>query len=75
MEAERIPTQKAAVQSAERTNEVDGLQEMVVASGGIAASDWLHILPLVLLVRGLGLDMIGIARLSSALREVHAARA
>jgi two-component system, NarL family, sensor histidine kinase DesK len=44
-------------------------------SGGIAASDWLHILPLVLLVRGLGLDMIGIARLSSALREVHAARA
>jgi len=44
-------------------------------SGGIAVADWLHILPLVLLVRGLGLDMIGIARLSSALREVHAARA
>ncbi len=44
-------------------------------SGGIAASDWLHILPLVLLVRGLGLDMIGFVRLSSALREVHAARA
>jgi two-component system sensor histidine kinase DesK len=44
-------------------------------SGGIAVSDWLHILPLVLLVRGLGLDMIGIVRLSSALREVHAARA
>jgi two-component system sensor histidine kinase DesK len=44
-------------------------------SGNIAVSDWLHILPLVLLVRGLGLDMIGIARLSSALREVHAARA
>jgi len=44
-------------------------------SGGIAASDWLHILPLVLLVRGLGLDMIGITRLSGALREVHAARA
>ena len=38
------------------------------------AADWLHILPLVLLVRGLGLDMIGVARLSSALREVHAAR-
>jgi len=38
-------------------------------SGGIAAADWLHILPLVLLVRGLGLDMIGIARLSSALRK------
>jgi two-component system sensor histidine kinase DesK len=44
-------------------------------SGGIAASDWLHILPLVLLVRGLGLDMLGMARLSSALREVHTARA
>jgi two-component system, NarL family, sensor histidine kinase DesK len=44
-------------------------------SGSIPAADWLHILPLVLLVRGLGLDMIGIARLSSALREVHAARA
>jgi two-component system sensor histidine kinase DesK len=44
-------------------------------SGGIATSDWLHILPLVLLVRGLGLDMVGIVRLSSALREVHAARA
>jgi two-component system, NarL family, sensor histidine kinase DesK len=42
--------------------------------GGIAASDWLHIIPLVLLVRGLGLDMVGLARLSSALREVHAAR-
>jgi two-component system, NarL family, sensor histidine kinase DesK len=43
-------------------------------SGGIAASDWLHIIPLVLLVRGLGLDRIGLARLSSALREVHATR-
>jgi two-component system sensor histidine kinase DesK len=43
-------------------------------SGGIAQTDWLHILPLVLLVRGLGLDMIGIARLADALRELHAAR-
>jgi two-component system sensor histidine kinase DesK len=43
-------------------------------SGGITTADWLHILPLVLLVRGLGLDMLGLARLSSALREVHAAR-
>ena len=43
-------------------------------SGGIATSDWLHIIPLVLLVRGLGLDMTGLARLSSALREVHGAR-
>ncbi len=43
-------------------------------SGGLAASDWQHIIPLVLLVRGLGLDMFGLARLSKALREVHAAR-
>jgi two-component system, NarL family, sensor histidine kinase DesK len=43
--------------------------------GGIATADWLHILPLVLLVRGLGLDMIGLVRLASALREIHAARA
>ena len=46
----------------------------ILLSGSITAADWLHILPLVLLVRGLGLDMIGITRLSSALREVHAAR-
>jgi two-component system sensor histidine kinase DesK len=46
----------------------------VGVSGGIARTDWLHILPLVLLVRGLGLDMIGIARLADALRELHAAR-
>jgi two-component system sensor histidine kinase DesK len=43
-------------------------------SGGITRTDWLHILPLVLLVRGLGLDMIGIARLADALQELHAAR-
>jgi two-component system, NarL family, sensor histidine kinase DesK len=43
-------------------------------AGGIGAADWLHIVPLVLLVRGLGLDMAGLARLASALREVHAAR-
>jgi two-component system sensor histidine kinase DesK len=43
-------------------------------SGGLARTDWLHLLPLVLLVRGLGLDMIGIARLADALRELHAAR-
>jgi two-component system, NarL family, sensor histidine kinase DesK len=42
--------------------------------GGIAVSDWLLILPLVLLVRGLGLDMIGMTRLASALQEVHSAR-
>jgi len=46
----------------------------VSIAGGIGAADWLHIVPLVLLVRGLGLDMAGLARLASALREVHATR-
>jgi two-component system sensor histidine kinase DesK len=46
----------------------------VIMSGGVAQADWLHILPLVLLVRGLGVDMIGIARLASALRDIHQAR-
>lgn len=43
-------------------------------SGGIARTDWLQIAPLVLLVRGLGLDMVGLTRLSETLRELHAAR-
>jgi two-component system sensor histidine kinase DesK len=43
-------------------------------SGGIVRTDWLHLIPLALLVRGLGLDMIGVARLADALRELHAAR-
>jgi two-component system, NarL family, sensor histidine kinase DesK len=43
-------------------------------SGSLASTDWLHILLLVLLVRGLGLDMIGFSRLSDALRELHHAR-
>ncbi|HEX2909914.1 MAG TPA: histidine kinase [Chloroflexia bacterium] len=43
-------------------------------SGGVTNMDWLHILPLVLLVRGLGLDMIGIARLSTTLWDLHLAR-
>lgn len=46
----------------------------VSLAGGVGAADWLHIVPLVLLVRGLGLDMAGITRLVSALRELHAAR-
>ena len=40
----------------------------------IAAANWMLIIPLVLLVRGLGLDVIGFIRLSDALRELHAAR-
>jgi two-component system, NarL family, sensor histidine kinase DesK len=43
-------------------------------SGSLLATDWLHILPLILLVRGLGLDMIGFVRLADALRELHHAR-
>jgi two-component system sensor histidine kinase DesK len=43
-------------------------------SGSLVSIDWLHIIPLVLLVRGLGLDMIGFIRLSDALRELHHAR-
>jgi two-component system sensor histidine kinase DesK len=50
------------------------LGSAVGLAGGLSAADWLHILPLVLLVRGLGLDMAGLARLSSALRELQAAR-
>ncbi|HET9223317.1 MAG TPA: histidine kinase dimerization/phosphoacceptor domain-containing protein, partial [Roseiflexaceae bacterium] len=43
-------------------------------SGGIAQTDWLHVIPLILLVRGLGLDIVGLARLARALSELHAAR-
>jgi two-component system sensor histidine kinase DesK len=46
----------------------------VIMAGGMGTTDWLHVLPLVLLVRGLGLDMAGVVRLASALREVHTAR-
>ena len=46
----------------------------VAMDGGLAQADWLHIVPLALLVRGLGVDMIGIARLAAALRDGHRAR-
>ena len=36
--------------------------------------DWWWLIALMLLVRGLGLDMIGVARMGSAIRELHAAR-
>jgi len=42
--------------------------------GGVKRVDWLQLIPLILLVRGLGLDMIGIARLGSAIRELHTTR-
>ncbi len=41
---------------------------------GIASADWLQIIPLVLLVRGLGLDMLGFVRLCDALRQLQGAR-
>jgi two-component system, NarL family, sensor histidine kinase DesK len=44
------------------------------ANGGLTFTNWLTIIPLGLLVRGLGLDMIGFVRLSDALRELHTAR-
>ena len=46
----------------------------VAASHSISSANWLQIIPLVLLVRGLGLDMIGFVRLSDALRELQRAR-
>jgi len=42
--------------------------------GGVAGIDWWWLIALMLLVRGLGLDMIGVSRLLSTLRELHAAR-
>jgi two-component system sensor histidine kinase DesK len=42
--------------------------------GGLAGVDLWWLIALLLLVRGLGLDMIGIARMGSAIRELHAAR-
>lgn len=43
-------------------------------TGGVVSVDWLQLIPLMLLVRALGLDMIGMNRLSSALRNLHATR-
>jgi two-component system, NarL family, sensor histidine kinase DesK len=46
----------------------------VVTHRGVAGIDWWWLIALMLLVRGLGLDMIGVVRLGSAIRELHAAR-
>ncbi len=46
----------------------------VAFSGGIAGVDWWWLIALMLLVRGLGLDMIGVARMGSAIGELQAAR-
>jgi len=42
--------------------------------GGVARIDWWWLIALMLLVRGLGLDMIGVARMGTAIRELHATR-
>lgn len=42
--------------------------------GGIAGADWFHIVPLLLLVRGLGVDMIGMVHLADVLGELQATR-
>jgi two-component system sensor histidine kinase DesK len=42
--------------------------------GGFAGVDLWWLIVLMLLVRGLGLDMIGVARMGSAIRELHTAR-
>jgi two-component system sensor histidine kinase DesK len=41
---------------------------------GVAGIDWWWLIALMLLVRGLGLDMIGVSRMGNAIRELHAAR-
>lgn len=46
----------------------------VARHGGITGVDWWWLIAFVLLVRGIGLDMIGVARMGSAIRELHIAR-
>jgi len=47
---------------------------MLKIHGGFAGVDWWWLIALMLLIRGLGLDMIGITRMGNAIRELHAAR-
>ncbi|HEX4206110.1 MAG TPA: histidine kinase [Ktedonobacteraceae bacterium] len=46
----------------------------IFTHAGVVGTDWWWLIALMLLVRGLGLDMIGVSRLGSALRELHTAR-
>jgi two-component system, NarL family, sensor histidine kinase DesK len=46
----------------------------VARNGGVTGVDWWWLIAFLLLVRGIGLDMIGVARMSSAIRELHTAR-
>jgi len=41
---------------------------------GVAGLDWWWLIALMLVVRGLGLDMIGVSHMGSAIRELHTAR-
>ncbi len=47
---------------------------MLKIHGGLAGVDLWWLIALMLLVRGLGLDMIGVARMGSAIRELQSAR-
>ncbi len=47
---------------------------IVKIHGGIAGVDWWWLAAFLLLVRGVGLDMIGVARMGNAIRELHTAR-
>ena len=47
---------------------------MLKLHGGLPGVDLWWLIALMLLVRGIGLDMIGVARMGSAIRELHAAR-
>jgi two-component system, NarL family, sensor histidine kinase DesK len=47
---------------------------MLKLHGGLAGVDLWWLIALMLLVRGLGLDMIGVARMGSAIRELQSAR-
>ncbi len=47
---------------------------MLKMHGGIIGVDLWWLIAFMLLVRGLGLDMIGVARMGSAIRELHTAR-
>jgi two-component system sensor histidine kinase DesK len=44
------------------------------SSRGFVGVDWWWLIALMLLIRGLGLDMIGVARMGSAIRELQIAR-
>src|ERR1700692_4103277 len=46
----------------------------LITHGGVAGVDWWWLIALMLLVRGLGLDMIGVARMGNAIRELHTTR-